>query len=235
MRARAHAGLLVLEGDRLIDTALASGYQPKYVLHHPDYSGATLAKLRETTTHCLPISPTLLAQLSDVETPPGILAVFPEPKLPLPNNIQRALILDAVREPGNLGAILRTAVGAGVEIVLLAPECADPFNPKAVRAAAGAHFRIPLHRLSWEEIAAVSSGQCVYLADSSAGVDYSAINWAHLPWALIVSNEAHGPSAAARRLATERLRIPLAEETESLNVAAATAVLLFEARRQSAR
>ncbi len=226
--------MLALEGDRLIDTALASGHQPTYVLHHPDYSGPTLAALRDTNVRCLLINPTLLARLSDVETPAGILAVFPEPQLPPPKKIERALILDAVREPGNLGAILRTAVGAGVDIVLLAPECADSFNPKAVRAAAGAHFRIPLRRLNWEEIAAASGEQRIYLADSSAGADYSTLDWARLPWALIVSNEAHGPSATARRLATERLRIPLANETDSLNVAAAAAVLLFEARRQAA-
>ena len=97
-----------------------------------------------------------------METPPGLIAVLPRPQLPLPESIQKALILDAVREPGNVGTIIRTALGAGIDAVYFAPECVDPYNPKAVRAAAGAHFRIPLYRLSWNAIAKeIETDECL--------------------------------------------------------------------------
>lgn len=224
---------MAIEGERLIDSALISGFWPKFVLHHPDYSGQLLTVLNDAAIQCLSVSPSLFAQLSTVETPPGLIAVLPRPQLPLPESIQKALILDAVREPGNIGTIIRTALGAGIDAVYFAPECVDPYNPKAVRAAAGAHFRIPLCRLSWKAIAKEIEQMSVFLADSTAEMDYTSINWRHSPWALIVSNEAHGPSKAALNLASQRLRIPLANELDSLNVAVATAVILFEAHRQA--
>ena len=132
--------------------------------------------------------------------------------------------------PAIWGAILRTAAGAGVAAVLLAPGCVDPFNPKALRAASGAHFRLPIRRCSWPEIAGHCRQLRVCLADANGEIDYRQHDWRELSWALIVSNEAHGASDEAHSLADLRLRIPLAHETESLNVAAAAAVLLFEAR-----
>ena len=226
--------MFVAEGDRLIETALSTGIDPAFTLHHQDYDGPILKALQNVSGLCLPVSHSLFIELSSVETPPGVIAVFPEMRLDMPHSPQRTLILDAIREPGNLGAIMRTALAAGVDCLLLAPECADPYNPKAVRAATGAHFQLPLQRRRWDEISNLLQDVRIYLADSSAAQNYAEIDWTLAPWALIVSNEAHGPSQPARDLAIERLGIPMAAGVNSLNVAAATAIILFEAFRQAA-
>jgi TrmH family RNA methyltransferase len=144
------------------------------------------------------------------------------------------LILDGLRDPGNLGTILRTAAAAGIDAVLLAPGSVDPYNDKALRAGMGAHFRIPVVSQKWDEIAATCAGLSVYLADMHGDVAYDAADWSN-GWALIIGGEAHGASEAAAALATAgagRVYIPMAAATESLNAASAAAVILFEAARQ---
>jgi TrmH family RNA methyltransferase len=141
------------------------------------------------------------------------------------------LILDALGDPGNLGTILRTAAAAGVEVVLLAPGCVDPYNDKALRAGMGAHFRVPVIPQSWDKIAATCDGLAVYLAAMDGDLAYDAADWSSA-WALIVGSEAHGASEQAAELAHQRVYIPMAAETESLNAASAAAVILFEAARQ---
>ena len=100
------------------------------------------------------MSEAVLRYVSDTQQAPGILAAFQLPRPPLPKRAERVMILDAVGEPGNLGAILRTAGAAGVDLAILAPGCVDPYNSKAVRAGMGAHFRLPIVEASWPEIGA---------------------------------------------------------------------------------
>ncbi len=233
-RARKRAKSFVLEGERLIAAALASGCPPRYAIHHPNKNPPALKSIRESGKPCFAIHPSLLKKLSAVETSSGLLAVFPEIALPLPEKPKNILIMDAICEPGNLGVILRTAAGAAMEAVLLAPGCVDPYNPKTLRAGMGAHFRIPFRQLPWAEIAKYCDQLQVFLADAKGGQDYTQLEWGRKPWALILSNEAHGPSENAQQLTSQRLRIPLGNNSDSLNVAAAAAILLFEAKRQSA-
>jgi TrmH family RNA methyltransferase len=141
------------------------------------------------------------------------------------------LILDGIADPGNLGTILRTAAAASVGLVVLAPHCVDPFNPKALRSAMGAHFRIPIARQSWDEIAGAVSGLSLYLADSGGTLPYYNVDWRG-PSALIVGGEAHGADPHARQLAGATVAIPMGSAVESLNAASAAAVILFEIRRQ---
>ena len=224
--------MFVLETERLIASAITSGFQPRFVLHQPKFLNSQLEDFKKANIPCIPVSTSLLKSLSSVETPVGLIAVFPFPVLPFPSSFQTCIVLDAVREPGNLGTIIRSALGSGVDLVILAPECADLFNPKVIRAAAGAHFRIPIHKLNWNKISDLLVNKNVYLADSSEGKDYTSINSFCSPWALIVSNEAHGPCESAKKIAHERLRISLANELDSLNVAIAASIILFEASRQ---
>lgn len=231
-RARAEEKLFALESERLIAAALSSGQRPSFVLHRPRFVNAQLEEFVHANIPCYTASSTLLCDLSSVETPFGMIAVFPIPILAIPPMVQSTIILDAIRDPGNLGTILRSAQGAGVDQVLLAPECADLYNPKVVRAAAGAHFHVLARKLSWAEIDEVLVSEKIYLADSTQGMDYRSERVFCPPWALIVSNEAHGPSQAAQCIATERLHIPLTNELDSLNAATAASVLMFEARRQ---
>jgi TrmH family RNA methyltransferase len=152
-------------------------------------------------------------------------------ELPLPAQPQFVLILDAVRDPGNVGTILRSARAAGVDAVFCAHGTADPYNDKVVRAAMGAHFAVPLRVASWEMIAEARRDiPRVYLADARGEVVYTRADWTR-PVALIVGGEVEGASDAAKKIATARVAIPMRGGAESLNAAMAATILLFEATR----
>ena len=233
-KARLRRGVrkLVLEGDRLIADALSSGGHPDlalYSLENADYQ--VIARLQESKCELLPVSQDVLSFASDTQQPPGIVAVFAIPKPPIPQPSTRVLILDAVREPGNLGTILRTATAAGVELAILAPGCVDPYNSKVLRAGMGAHFRIPVVEASWPEISSFCQDLTIYASSADSATEYTAVDWQR-EWALILGNEARGVSHKAFSVAQEVISIPMSDTSESLNVASAAAVLLFEARRQ---
>lgn len=132
-----------------------------------------------------------------------------------------------------LGSMLRTAAAAGVDAVFLPKGSVDVFSPKVVRAAMGAHFRLPIWVAAWDEIALRlrRSALEVYLADVKAAEVYTRFDL-RSPLALIVGGEAAGAGEMAHQLAHARLYIPMAGGIESLNAAAAAAVLLFEVARQ---
>jgi RNA methyltransferase, TrmH family len=180
------------------------------------------------------ISDDLMADLTGVETPPGVLAVVKMVWLPWPTNPRLLLLLDGVGNPGNLGTILRTAAAAGVEGVILAPGCVDPYNAKALRGGMGAHLRLPLRLADWAEAAALMADLTIWLADVAEGLNYTAVNW-QMPSALIIGGEAAGGGAEAINLANGRCTIPMYAATESLNAALAAGIILFEAARQRHR
>ena len=182
----------------------------------------------------LPVAPEIMAAMSDTATPSGALAVLPWPRPPWPTAPQRLLILDALRDPGNLGTIIRTAAAAGVDGLLLAPGCVDPFNPKVVRSSMGALLRLPLRSANWYQIADHTAELQVFVAAGEAQTSYTAVDWTQ-PSALIIGGEADGAGRVARELAHTAVAIPLARAVESLNAAVAASVILFEAVRQGGR
>jgi TrmH family RNA methyltransferase len=151
--------------------------------------------------------------------------------LPIPPSPDFVLIADQIRDPGNLGTLLRTAAAAGVQAVLLAPETTDAFAPKVVRAGMGAHFRLPILSLAWDEIRSHVAGLQIYLADVQGTISCWEAGF-EAPLALIIGGEAEGASAAARTLATQSVFIPMVGSTESLNAGIAGSILLFEVVRQ---
>jgi TrmH family RNA methyltransferase len=179
----------------------------------------------------LHVSAEILASLSDTVTPQGIVAVVPFPAPARPAAPGVAVVTDGLRDPGNLGTLLRSAAAAGAERVLLGPGTADPYNAKVLRGAMGAHFRLPPESLSWPEVAEALRDRPVWLADARGEARYDQVDWAR-PCGLIIGGEAEGASAEAAALATGRVAIPLAREVESLNAAVAASILLFEAARQ---
>ena len=233
-KQRVRAGRFVIEGARLIDDALAAGVKPDWVLCAEQLTPrarATLAQLKAQGVELIPVSDSVLQSCSETETPQGILAVAPFPQLKLPDQPTLILIADALRDPGNLGTLLRSAAAAGIDGVLLSPETVDAYSPKVVRGAMGAHFRLPIVQADWALIAQRTRDLKIYLASAEGELIYSEVDWT-LPSALIVGGEANGASEAASRLASARVSIPLANEVESLNAAVAASVILFEAKRQ---
>lgn len=234
-RLRRSERRLVLEGNRLIADALRRGAEPEILLYAPETADYELiARLQNTACTILPVKQDVLSYVSDTQHSPGLLAVFRMPKPPIPQSAEPVLVMDGISEPGNLGTILRTAAAAGVSLVILAPGCADPYNPKALRAGMGAHFMLPLVEASWKEIRGFCQDLAIRAATAGGDCAYSDVDWRDA-WALILGNEARGLSAPAQQLAQRRISIPMSAEVESLNVASAAAVILFEARRQRLR
>jgi TrmH family RNA methyltransferase len=234
-KERRSSRALLAEGVRLLEEALAADWPFRYVL----YSNALgqrgkrlLQDLRERKLEVEEVQPRLLESISDTATSQGILAVLEDKLLPMPRSLDFVLILDAVREPGNVGTLLRSAAAAGVQVVFVAPETADPLSPKVVRAGMGAHFRLPIHPLGWDAIGRhiSSAGLTVYLADMHGRPCWGTRMGPAT--ALIIGGEAEGASPAARKLANEVISVPMEGEIESLNAAVAGSILMFEVLRQ---
>jgi TrmH family RNA methyltransferase len=237
-RVRQRERRLVFEGVRLVEETARAGVSPDFVFHTARVEaseggriGQVLQSLREAGVPCFAVSESVMAACSETKSPQGILAVVPVPDLPQPERPTFTLILDRVRDPGNLGTILRTALAAGVERAILTSGTVDSSNPKVVRAAMGAHLHLPLISLEWEAIAETVAGSDVWLAAPSGGIHYTEADWTG-PVSIIVGGEAAGASDKAEALASGRVSIPMAEGVESLNTAVATAVLLYEVMRQ---
>ena len=233
-RARREAGQFVVEGVRLIEEALAAEIRPQTLLYTADIGERgekLLAGYRALGVEPIPVSDAVMQTASDTETPQGLLAVLPIIPHPLPTSLDFILILDGIRDPGNLGAILRTAAAAGVDAILLPPETADPYAPKVVRAGMGAHFRVPIHTLGWDEIHAITAPLHIFLADAKGVSTHTETDFTR-PLALIIGGEAHGASREIQTLYPTPLRIPMPGNTESLNAAIAAGILMFEVVRQ---
>ncbi|MBC7251547.1 MAG: RNA methyltransferase, partial [Anaerolineae bacterium] len=227
-RTRQREGQFVIEGVRLIEEAMRAGIIPALMNFTTDLEGTARGRTLLTAAEKHGVAPLLVSNalmktMSDTQTPQGVLAVVPFPQLALPPHPSLALIVDGIRDPGNLGTLLRTAQAAGVDAVFLAPGTVDPYNPKVVRGAMGAHFRLPIAVRDWDTIATFISQRQVLLADAQGELVYDEVDWC-LPSALIIGSEATGASSRARQLAEGRVSIPMQGETESLNAAIAAAV-----------
>jgi TrmH family RNA methyltransferase len=235
-RVRWQERCFITEGVRLLSEVVRLEIQPQFVLYTEIALGISesvtlLDMLTQRGVGCHLVSDEVMAACTDTVTPPGLLAVLPFPDIPAPERSTFTLVVDNVRTPGNLGAILRTAAAAGIDQVLLSPGTVDLYNPKVVRGGAGAHFFLPVLSLSWHEIETQLAGLDVWVADAQGDLPYTQVNWKR-PLALIISSEAHGAGQAALKLANGRVTIPMARGVESLNVAVAAGVLLFEIARQ---
>jgi TrmH family RNA methyltransferase len=214
-RTRQREQRLVFEGVRLVEEAVRAGVSPVFVFYTEpnERGGKLLASLCEMNVPCYAVSDPVMAACSDTETPQGILAVLPTPNVPPPQRPTLSLILDQVRDPGNLGTTMRTALAAGVEQVLLTPGAVDASNPKVVRAAMGAHLHLPVSALDWDAIAGAVAGCDVWLAAAAGETAYTAVDWTR-PVALIVGGEASGAGEQAQALARGQVSIPMAAQVE---------------------
>ncbi len=159
--------------------------------------------------------------------------MLPVPEPVLPDRLDFLLVADELRDPGNLGTLLRSASAAGVQAVALTPGTTDAFNPKVVRAGMGAHFRLPVVNLDWLHIRSLAEERSLrlYLADAQGGRPGWQLDL-RAPVGLVVGGEAEGASRAARKFVDDIITIPMPGHIESLNAAIAGSILLFEVVRQ---
>ena len=233
------AGQFVAEGVRLVEEAWKAGLIPDQVFYSQSVSdrGQQMVEdYRQKDVEIEEVLPSLIDSLAPTENSQGLLAVFPLQSLPLPAHLDFTLILDNLRDPGNLGAILRTSAAAGVNAVFLTPGTTDPYAPKVLRAGMGAHFRLPVLSLPWDEIIQIHKQPKTPLHLFLADVDAAAVNcWKadlRQPLALVIGGEAEGATESGRRAADELIAIPMPGSAESLNAAIAASILIFEVTRQ---
>jgi RNA methyltransferase, TrmH family len=232
-KERREAGAFVVEGVRLIEEADVRDWKFRFGLYDSSLNprGSSLVEhLLARGIEVEEVSERLMKSLSDTETPQGILAVLELTQSRFPPFPDFVLIADRIRDPGNLGTLLRTAAATGVQAVFLPPETTDAFSPKVVRAGMGAHFRLPIQRMRWEKIQREIKGLQVYLADMDGHTCWETD--LREPLALIIGSEAEGASDEARELATQKISIPMSGDMESLNAGVAGSVLMFEVLRQ---
>jgi len=234
-KERRDAGAFVVEGVRLVEEAVISNWRFRFALYDESLSErgrSQVEGLKLQGVDVEEVSASLMKSLSETETPQGVLAVLELTQLPITNYPTFILIPDQIRDPGNLGTLLRTAAAAGVQAVLLPPETTDAFAPKVVRSGMGAHFRLPIHSMTWDEIEQVVklAGLQVFLADMDGQSCWEMD--LRQPLVLVIGGEADGASQQARNLTNGKISIPMNGNTESLNAGVAGSVLMFEVVRQ---
>jgi TrmH family RNA methyltransferase len=238
-KGRRRRGLTVAEGVRLVEEALSVGVPLKGVLVSSSF-GATdrgAALLRDIAGRAVPLEEVpdrTFRELADTDTPQGVLAVIEVPTWSLaelkPGPRAPVLVLDAVQDPGNVGTLLRTAFALGAAGAVLLRGSADLANPKVIRSAMGATFRLPTAAVEPAEFVAWCRATDLEVWVSAA--DGVPLARARVPdrLALVVGNEGAGVRQELRELAVRQVAIPLARGAESLNVAVAAGIVLYEAR-----
>jgi len=235
----------LIEGPHLIETALSAGSQINDVLFSASFSskenGQTLLKeISKHTKNIFEVSEHIIARLSDTETPQGIIAVSLCEPLLLEDLRPKAkaliVVIDGVQDPGNLGAIIRTSDAAAADAVILLPGTCDAFMQKAIRSTAGSIFNIPViyadlqALLKWLRLNKIKLA--VTSLDSKRTVFEERLV---VSLALVFGNEAHGVNKEIKSVADLLLKIPIYGHAESLNVASAAAVCIYEAVRQRSK
>lgn len=232
-RKRSESGLFLAEGVRVAEELLDAGIVPRIVVVSSALEDTPRGRdLRRRLGAFSPrgVADHELARLADTEAPQGVLLVAPTPATALdatqlPEGAV-VLVLDGIQDPGNFGTLARSAVAFGVAAIVTLPGTVDPWNPKSVRAAAGASFRVPVLALSPD--AAVQwlrgHGFDILAADVGGAAPMDVPAAARV--AIIVGNEGAGVSPAMLAAADRRVGIRMRGAAESLNVAVAAGILL---------
>lgn len=234
-KSRKDEGAFVAEGIRLVEEAISVAWPIEFLLFDETLSdrGLKLVEGIHQKGHIdiSEITPPLMADVSDTETPQGILAVLKREAISLPPQPTFIVIADQIRDPGNMGTLLRTAEAAGADGVILTPGTVDAFSPKVVRAGMGAHFHLPIQHKSWEEVESYLGDMPIFLAESGGGVPLWETDFSQT-CALLIGGEAFGASKQGEALATQKITIPMKGRAESLNAAIAAGILIAEVLRQ---
>ncbi len=233
-REQRRTGRTLIDGPHLVEAYRTHvGLPATLVVSESGLSVAEVACLIEAHQGLEPLllRDVLFRELSGTASPVGILAVIDIPTQPVGNIEGCCVLLDGVQDSGNVGAILRSAAAAGIRDVILSPGCAGAWTPRVLRAAQGAHFNLRIREQA--ALAAIIGGYSgrTFAAVAHGGAPlYSVDLLGDVAW--LFGSEGQGISAELLSLADAGVTIPLAGDNESLNVAAAAAICLFEAVRQ---
>jgi TrmH family RNA methyltransferase len=234
-RQRGKVKQTLLDGAHLLAAYLDAGMLPQHMLlnvaaSHDAETTALLARMGDVPVTQL--DDRLFAELSELKTPTGILALIDVPQMgrPIAQNCF-ALLLEDIQDPGNLGSMLRSAAATGCDAVFLSPGCADAWSPKVLRAAMGGHFALHIYeQQDLTSVAQAFNGMLLATSLQATRSLYDCDLCGNV--AFMVGNEGAGLSDELLNFATQKITIPMQGKVESLNVAAATAICLFEVVRQ---
>lgn len=239
-RERNKEGKTLLDGVHLIEGYLQAFGEPELLIIPEGKSSqeavALIQGLADVNTVMFPTL--LFAELTPVASSAGVLALVKPPTVEIPKQVSFALMLEDIQDPGNLGSILRTALGAGVDAVYLSKGCTDAWSPKCMRGGQGAQFHLPIIEgvdivEAMADFAGADAEGCTYATTLSGEPLYE--QDFTKPTAFVIGNEGAGLSLDAINAATQQVRIPMNNKLESLNAAVAAAVCLFERQRQAAK
>lgn len=232
-RARREARMTLLDGEHLLSAYLDAGGQPHTLARAASYDVGLFEPWAARCPHAkaIVLSDALFAEIAPVATPTGMLAEAAWLTPPALAAIPLVIVLEDIQDPGNLGAMLRTAAAAGATLAVLSKGCHDPWSPKALRGGQGAQFVLPMERgVDVADWCAQFKGQRLALALAEDRSVFSSDLTG--PLAFIVGNEGAGLSDDVRAAATATVQIPMPGKMESLNASAALAIAVFEAVRQ---
>lgn len=234
-RERREAGQTLLDGAHLLRAYLDAGGKPRHlIINEQALQDAEVVALLDASAEVpqTQFDDALFAQLTELKTPNGLLALVDIPPAPVTaTHAQFALLLEDIQDPGNLGSILRSAAAAGCDAVFLSQGCADAWSPRVLRAGMGGHFVLSISESA--DLLKVAAGFTGKILCASLQADKSLYD-SNLrgKLAFAIGNEGAGLSPALLEAAQQHFIIPMPGKVESLNAAAATAVCLFEAVRQ---
>ena len=229
----------VAEGVRLVEEVVKNAIRPKMLFYSDAISGRGIEIIKYYQNIEIPVfqvEENLLARVSDTKTAQGVIAVLSMEVRSFPAIPSFTLIVDQVRDPGNMGTLLRTARAAGVDGVMILDGSVDVYSPKVVRAGMGAHFSLPIQTMTVEGLLqnidklnlprpkiiamVVTEGKPFWSSDFRQ------------PCAIVIGGEANGISSEMLGICDEKITIPMKNDTESLNAGIAGSVALFEVFRQ---
>ncbi|MBW8787818.1 RNA methyltransferase [Rhizobium leguminosarum] len=241
-KSREESGTFLAEGLKLVIDAIELGWAIRTLVYAKAAKGKPLVEQMAARTVAsgglvLEVSEKVIASITRRDNPQMVVGIFEQRWTPLkgirPREGETWVALDRVRDPGNLGTIIRTADAAGASGIILLGETTDPFSLETVRATMGSVFAVPVARATPEEFIAwrKSAGVSVVATHLAGAVDYRTIDYRKKPVVLLMGNEQSGLPEQLAREADALARIPQQGRADSLNLAVATAVMLFEARR----
>lgn len=237
-KERKNTNQFVIEGVRLCEEAMNADWEFEYILYSDNLSERGQEIIRLANKKGIPVDEipfSLMKKIAGTEYPQGIICVLYQKIQTLPEKPDFILICDAIKDPGNLGTILRSANAAQAQTVIVSPNSTDIFSPKVLRAGMGAHFHMPILQLDWHEIEAICKNPSLafktILASANATTNIWQMDLAQ-PTAIIIGSEATGPGHEAQNLADQLIKIPMPGSSESLNAAIAASIIIFEVVRQ---
>lgn len=236
-KERDETGLFVAEGLKVVTEGVETGRSPKILLYGPEAADHPLLKKAAAATKAgggevIEVTEEILAKVSRRDNPQAVVGVFRQAFQPLaevvPGPAKCVVALHRVRDPGNLGTIVRTADAAGCGAVVLVGECCDPYSVEAVRATMGSIFAVPLVKASEAEFAAWREGWTGSVVGTllSATVDHRAAAY-QAPVVVLMGNEQQGLTPEMAGLCDVNVKIPMRGRADSLNLSVATGIMIY--------